>query len=383
MLSLNCTGGDKRDGERRDRGQPKWPSDQFPVVIPDFPTIDEDVIIKLASDVSKARVAAGRRHWKEVYRVKREQRQGGGGSGGDQEKWEKTIETEEAWAIKELEELEAATTNQLKKTRAEMKAIKEAVKQLVGRTAEAQSDLVRLLDDMMRHPTGSDGWARRAWYAIVWRSGGPRPRVKRRVDKALSILDAALAASGEFVAHRDARTRRLVDLAVSCNATHQRELAARRDDKAALARLAREELAASQRALSTVRQGTAKAKLMENKLIQLKEQVLTHEGAVAKHEGLWAAKGRAFCDVGEELSSRFQDLADRVTRDQRCRSALRRRLSSLQEEVGSWTAGMPAEDIRHAEEKLRDGVETYLRLLWALWRGRREGNQTDNLELCP
>jgi hypothetical protein len=210
------------------------------------------------------------------------------------------------------------------------------------------------------------------------RSGGPRARVKQRVDKALSILDAALAASDEFIGEGDDHEARLAELASLCHVGHQRELALRRDRQAVLARQRREEVAESRQAPSRVRKGTAKATLMENGLIHLKEQVRAHEEAVAKREGLRAAKEKALCDVGKEVSAKFQDLLKRVGKDQVCRKMLRGELSRIGDEVRSWAAGMPAEDMRRAEEKLRDGVEAYLGLLGTLWRG----NHRESGRLC-
>jgi hypothetical protein len=137
-------------------------------------------------------------------------------------------------------------------------------------------------------------------------------------------------------------------------------------------------VAEGQQALSRVRKGSPKAKLMENRLIHLRGQVWAHEKAVAKGEGLRAAKGKALCDVSEEVSARFRDSLARVEKDPDCRKKLRGNLLRLGDEVGSWAAGMPAEDMRRAEEKLRDGVEAYLGLLGTLWRGNRE--EVD--ELC-
>ena len=70
--------------------------------------------------------------------------------------------------IKYMDEFERLTTKYLNDTRVERVAAKTVVKHLVSHTGQAQSDLVRLLDNMMRHPAGSDGWARRAWYGIFW-----------------------------------------------------------------------------------------------------------------------------------------------------------------------------------------------------------------------
>ena len=93
---------------------------------------------------------------------------------------------------------------------------------------------------------------------------------------------------------------------------------------------------------------------------------------MAKCEGLRVAKGKALCDVGEEISAKFRDLFARVGKDQGCRKKLRGDLLRLGEEVGGWAAGMPTEDMRRAEEKLRDGVEAYLGLLGTLWRGNKK-----------
>lgn len=146
----------------------------------------------------------------------------------------------------------------------------------------------------------------------------------------------------------------------------------RRDAHATLAWQKRAEVAAGQQTLSRFRKGGPKAKLMENRLIHLREQVRAHEKAVATGEGLQAAKGKAFCDVSEEVGAKFRNLLARVGKDQDCRKKSRGSLLRLGEEVRSWAAGMPAEDMRRVEEKLRDVVEAYLGLLGTLWRGNSE-----------
>jgi hypothetical protein len=415
---LSCTSEDKRGGEGIGRHRPpQWPSERFPVVIPDLLAIDENVVVRLAVDVSEIR-AADRQRRREAYeKSKRKQGQGDGGGDG-KGKWKQARGGEEVEAIKRMEEIERLTARYLNDTRVEMVAAKTVVKQLVSHTGQTQSDLVRLLDDMMRHPAGSDGWARRAWYGIFWyvparcclfpfravsgavcapasaiflvddsrnrpirerlltllnrRSGGPRARVKRQVEKALSILDAALAASDEFIGQGDGHENRFANLAGLCRVSHQKELSMKRDAQATVARQKRGEVADRQRALSRVREGSPKAKLMENRLIQLREQVQAHEKAVAKGEGLQAAKGKALCDVSEEVSAEFRDLLARVKKDQDCRKKVSRVLLRLGEDVKSWAAAMPAEDMRRTEEELRDGVEAYLGLLGTLWRGNRK-----------
>jgi hypothetical protein len=86
----------------RDQGDggAQWPSDRFPVIIPNFPVIDENVVFKLAADVSKARVAEVERRRREVREAKRKQRQGGG-SGEGKGQWKQAMEEEErvAWYV--------------------------------------------------------------------------------------------------------------------------------------------------------------------------------------------------------------------------------------------------------------------------------------------
>jgi hypothetical protein len=75
------------------------------------------------------------------------------------------------------------------------------------------------------------------------RSGGPRARVKRRVEEALSIFDAALAASDEVIKQGNGHQNRLAKLGDLCFADLQQELTVRRDTQAGLARQKRGEVA--------------------------------------------------------------------------------------------------------------------------------------------
>jgi hypothetical protein len=157
VLPLSCTSEVKRGGEGiGSHRPPQWPSERFPVVIPDLPAIDENVVVRLAADVTEDRAAAIQQHERKVYEAERKHSQGDGSGEGGRE-WKQA-----------MAEIERSTAIYLNKTRVEMVGAKTAVKQLISHTGHAQSDLVRLLDDMMRHPAGSDGWARRAWYGIFW-----------------------------------------------------------------------------------------------------------------------------------------------------------------------------------------------------------------------